>query len=279
MTSGKNGVMRLIKRVLRPFTTTKTVPVPVTVRETRRLEGKNVLVTGGASGIGFSIAQKCVESGARVVITGRNEAKLTAAAQKIGCLYVAMDVRDVKAHGAALAEALDKLGEGARIDALVNNAGVAGGSYDAVTEEEYDIIMDTNVKGVYFLSRAVAAHMEQSGARGHILNVSSAAALKPAATPYYFSKWALCGMTKGLADVLLEKGITVNAIAPGPTVTPIMGSEPDRGNLTNGRRFRYALPEEIADLAVFMLSLSGDLIVGNTVYITGGSGTVSYHWE
>lgn len=275
----KQFIKKVLRKIRRPLTVVKTVPVVKTVYETRRLEGKNVLITGGGSGIGLSIAEKCIQNGAKVIITGRNEEKLKASAEKSGAYYMVMDVRNVSTFPDKIQEACKIFGQGQHIDILVNNAGVAGGSFSTITEEKYDQIMDTNVKGTYFLSKAVSEHMIANKIHGHILNVSSAGALKPDADPYYFSKWAVNGMTKGLADVLLDKNIVVNAIGPGPTVTPIMGTTPDSSNLTTGKRFRYAMPSEIADLAVFMISESGDMIIGDTFYISGGSGTVSYHFE
>ena len=114
--------------------------------------------------------------------------------------------------------------------------------------------------------------------KGHILNVTSSSALRPAWTPYQMSKWAVRGLTKGLADMMIPHGIVVNAIAPGPTATPMLGKEEGDSiyePYTPARR--YAMPEEIASLAVFMVSGAGDMIVGDTFYMTGGSGIITLH--
>lgn len=116
--------------------------------------------------------------------------------------------------------------------------------------------------------------------RGHILNVSSASALRPAWTPYQISKWGIRGFTLGLADTLLPFGIVVNAIGPGPTATHMLdGIVSEEGNLNSITcpAGRIATTEEIANLAVFMVSGMGDMIVGDTYYITGGSGIISLH--
>lgn len=145
-------------------------------------------------------------------------------------------------------------------------------------EEEYDAIMDTNAKGTFFMSQAVGKWMIEKSIKGHILNVTSSSALRPAWTPYQMSKWAVTGLTKGLADLMIPHGIVVNAIAPGPTATPMLGkNEDDSIYEPYTPAGRYAMPEEIASLALFMVSGAGNMIVGDTVYMTGGSGTITLH--
>lgn len=166
-----------------------------------------------------------------------------------------------------------------KIDILVNSAGVAAKhDFWNISEEEYDLIMDTNAKGTFFMSKAVGQYMIEKKLKGHILNVSSSSALRPAWTPYQMSKWELKGLTMGLADILLPYGIVVNAIAPGPTATPMLGkNEEDSIYEQCNPSGRYTIPQEIASLAVFMVSNAGDMIVGDTFYMTGGSGTISLH--
>ena len=179
----------------------------------------------------------------------------------------------------------DKVNEAAelfpekKIDILVNSAGVVSHSgFENMTEEEYDSIMNINAKGTYFMSQAVSKFMIAHKIRGHILNVSSSSSLRPAWTPYQMSKWAVRGLTLGLADCLLPHGIIVNAIAPGPVATPMLGKKEGDEIFNSGNPSgRYAMPSEIANLAVFMVSSMGDLIVGDTFYITGGSGNITLH--
>lgn len=111
-----------------------------------------------------------------------------------------------------------------RIDILVNSAGIHHTlSFDNMTEEEFDRIMDTNVKGTFFVSWAVGNYMIENRIKGHILNISSSSALRPAWELYQISKWAIRGFTLGLAEKLQLYGIVVNAIAPGQTATPMLG--------------------------------------------------------
>ena len=165
-----------------------------------------------------------------------------------------------------------------RIDILVNCAGVINHSrFEEISEEEYDSIMDINTKGTFFMCQAMGKFMIDRHIKGHILNVSSSSALRPAWTPYQMSKWAVRGFTLGLADTLLPYGIIVNAIAPGPVATKMLGkSETDNIDNPSCPIGRYALPGEIASLATFMVSDLGDMIVGDTFYMTGGSGTIRY---
>ncbi len=167
-----------------------------------------------------------------------------------------------------------------RIDILVNSAGVVSHSdFLDMSEQEYDSIMDINAKGTFFMSQAAAKYMIENRIKGHILNVTSSSALRPAWTPYQMSKWAVRGLTLGTADKLLPYGIVVNAIAPGPTATPMLGKNGEDDNIyqPNTPAKRYAMPSEIAALATFMVSDMGEMIVGDTFYMTGGSGTITLH--
>ena len=276
------NVKKLIKRALRLVKAKEMVPIYQPVDGQRLLEGKTALITGGSGGIGFAIAKAFLQQGCEVIIAGTNEEKLMKCREKLSgggktdCLVI--DVTDISAmpEKVRLAAGLSSTGQ---LDILVNSAGVVShADFLHMTEAEYDSIMDINAKGTYFMSQAVGKHMIEKKVRGHILNVASSSALRPAWTPYQMSKWAVRGLTLGLADVLLPYGIVVNAIAPGPVATPMLGKfEGDSIYNETSPSGRYAMPEEIAQLAVFMVSHLGDLIVGDTFYMTGGSGTITLH--
>lgn len=163
---------------------------------------------------------------------------------------------------------------GMKISILVNSAGVTQKcSFYDLSEKEYDKIMEINVKGVYFLSRSVSKYMIENGVKGNILNISSSSALKPAFNAYQLSKWAIRGFTVGLAEQLAPYGITVNAIAPGKTFTSMMVVENETNmNCESQPCGRYIDPKEVANLAVFMCSNCGSMIMGDTIYMTGGNG-------
>ncbi len=263
----------------------KMVKVPVPVNTNELLKGKVALITGGSSGIGLAIGEAFLNSGCKVILAGTSEEKLKDVVEKIQTdkkdgrvVGTVINVLDTAALPSKIRSAAELFEEG-RIDILVNSAGVLNKSdYFHMTEEEYDQIMDTNVKGTFFMCQAMADYMIEKKVHGHILNVSSSSALRPAWTPYQISKWAVRGFTLGLADLLLPHGIVVNAIAPGPVATPMQRIGEDENLFLLGQPSkRFAVPSEIANLAVFMVSDMGDLIVGDSFYITGGSGTVSLH--
>ena len=258
----------------------KIQPITVPVEKEKLLDGKVALITGGTSGIGLAVAQAFQNAGAKVIITGTNQQKLEIALKKMGGggKGLLIDVRDTEHLPDKVKEA-EALFEENRIDILVNSAGVVvKHDFWGIDEKEYDRIMDTNAKGTFFMSQAVGKAMIEKQIKGHILNVTSSSALRPAWTPYQMSKWAVRGLTLGLADTLLPYGIVVNAIAPGPTATPMLGkTEGSSISEPNNPSKRYAMPEEIASMAVYMVSDAGRMIVGDTVYMTGGSGTITLH--
>ena len=163
------------------------------------------------------------------------------------------------------------------IDILVNNAGVLGAIIPNAKEEDYDKILDTNLKGVFFLTQFFCNYMAKNNIKGNVLNIASSSSLRPAISAYTVSKWGLRGLTLGFARSYAKFGITINGLAPGPTATPMLIHNGNK-NLLNEQipLGRYALPEEIANMAVFLVSDMGHSIIGDIVYMTGGAGLVSY---
>ena len=246
-----------------------------------RLKGKVAVITGANSGVGEATALAFAKEGATVVISARRIEPLNAVADKIKAeggtvLAVPTDISDKAACENLMDKAVEAFG---KIDILVNSAGVVTKhDFWNTDEKEYDSIMDTNAKGTFFMSQAVGKQMVEKHIQGHILNVTSSSALRPAWTPYQMSKWAVNGLTQGLADMMIPHGIVVNAIAPGPTATPMLAKkEGDSIYEPYTPSHRYAMPEELASLALFMVSGAGNMIVGDTVYMTGGSGTITMH--
>ena len=163
------------------------------------------------------------------------------------------------------------------IDILVNNAGVNYKGMPDAVEDEYDKVMDTNLKGAFFLSQLFGKYFVSNNIKGNILNIASASSLRPANSAYILSKWGLRGLTMGLAKSLGAHGITVNGIAPGPTATPmVLDHEADNMSLDRIPLGRYIMPEEIANMAVFLVSEMGRSILGDIVYMTGGAGLLTY---
>ena len=280
------GFMGFIKRGLRPIATRlpihKVMPQIVELRQEGLLKGRTALVTGGTSGIGNEIAKSFLKAGATVIITGRNQSRIDKVVEaiknelKIDAVYgLAMDMNDVESIKEKMSQVLQMV-PSHQIDILVNNAGISGDSFATTTEEEYDNTLDTNLKGVYFLSQSFAHYYIDSKIKGNILNIASSSSLRPANSAYSLSKWGIRGLTEGLARVLAPHGITVNGIAPGQTITPMMqGASSDNIYHPTNLIGRYILPIEIANMAVILVSEMGRPIVGDIVYMTGGSGNVT----
>lgn len=280
------NIKKYLKRVARYLL--KGLPVNhitteiVSIDPNDLLKGKKALITGGSSGIGYAIANAFLKSGASVVITGRTEEKLIDCVNKLiisipsakdKISYIVMDNRNVKSFKSIFDNNIFLQD----IDILVNNAGLLGGDISVATEENYDKVLDTNLKGTFFLSKLVAQNMKDKGIKGNILNIASSSSLRPATSAYTLSKWGIRGLTLGLAKSLAPYGITVNGLAPGPTATPMLIkgkiTEITHDSLPVGR---YAMPEEIANMAVVLTSEMGRMIVGDIVYMTGGAGIITF---
>ena len=246
------------------------------------LIGRTALVTGGTSGIGKAIVEAYLKSGANVVFTSRDAQRGEQVAAEFAEKYsnaivfaVKMDNTCVASFAETFTEITKRLGDN-KISILVNNAGVCEGWWCHTTEEEYDMVMDTNMKGVFFLTEIVARYMRDNNIHGNILNITSTASLRPANTAYRLSKWALRGFTLGLAKTLLPYDIVVNAIAPGPTATQMMSAQnADNIYIPQNPNKRLALPEEIANMAVIYVSDMARTIVGDVAYMSGGAGVLT----
>lgn len=178
---------QLIKRLINNiFIFKKVVPVKIPVASCQdSFKGKCAIVSGGSSGIGFAIADKLSKSGCKVFLLGRNEIKLQEASKKIGCDYVVSDISDL----VQTQKVIDHLFERERVDLLVNSAGInVNEAFGNVTEHGWDICIDTNVKGTYFLTQSVTNKMKKLKIKGHVLNLSSASALRPCYSVYVISK-------------------------------------------------------------------------------------------
>lgn len=276
-------IKRIIKKIIKKLENKlkKITVVKVPVLEGSLLKGKVALVTGGSSGIGLSIAEAFLKNGAIVYITGRNENKLketvTILQEKYPdfIFYQKMDISNILEIESSFNKIIEKL-NGRKLEILVNNAGVLGHKkFGEITESDFDSIIHTNLKGTYFLSQLVSKYMRDEKISGNILNVASSSSLRPALSPYSLSKWGLRGFTEGLAKTLIPYGIVVNGIAPGPTATPMLLQDAEDITLQKCPAGRYAMPEEIANLAVVLVSDMGRMIVGDIVYATGGCGLLT----
>lgn len=283
----KQIVKGVIKYILNNIPARKFDVNLVNLAPNELLKGRVALITGGTSGIGFHMAKAFLRSGAVVIITGRNEERLQKAYSELNetgqyesCLFsLVMDNMKVDSFQERFQTALSLVRANgfSCIDILVNNAGVLGASMPNAVAEDFDKVISTNLKGVFFLSQLFGKYLKENKICGNILNVGSSSSLRPATSAYTLSKWGIRGLTLGLAKTLAPYGITVNGIAPGPTATPMLiGDDLNRITLNNSPIGRYILPEEIANMAVVLVSPMGQSIVGDMVYMTGGAGTITY---
>ena len=240
--------------------------------DTMRLEGKKALVTGASRGIGRAIAIAYAAEGADVAITARKVESLKDTAKAIATKgrhshSMAWDVTAISRVDESLAEVQDKLGG---LDIIVNNAGVLRlpeDHPDQSSEALWDYVMDTNLKALYFISQKAARLMKDQKS-GIIINIASDAGMRGASNPYGISKWGVIGFTKGLAKEMAPYGVRVNAIAPGPVATEMMNWYPGKSmaapDLPLGR---YALPEEVAGVALFLASDGSAAVLGQTIVV------------
>ena len=246
----------------------------------KRFEGKVAVVTGGNSGIGLATAKRLQEEGARVAISGRSKKTLDEAVRTIGNGMVAVqaDVANIAEVDKLYAEVSQKLG---KIDVLFVNAGVAKFAPLAETSESlYDEQFDINIKGAYFTIQK-ALPLLNDGA-SVILNTSVADSKGNAgASAYSATKAALRSLARTAAAELVGRGIRVNAVAPGPIVTPILG----KTGLTKeaADEFvkeitekvpmkRFGQPEEVAGVVAFLASQDASYITGVEINVDGGMG-------
>lgn len=276
-------VISCIYKVLNLMRPKKIVNVNISsMTPNELLKGRCALITGGTSGIGFSIAEAFLNSGASVIITGRSQERIDAALAKFpkGKLFgIVLDNTKVDSFEGKFAEMVEIVkAEGIPIiDILVNNAGVNGKGMPNATEDEYDKILDTNLKGTFFLSQMFGKYFVRNGIKGNILNIASASSLRPADSAYSVTKWGIRGLTLGLAKALGKNGITVNGIAPGPTSTPMLIKRGDSNmSLERIPLGRYIMPEEIANIAVILVSDMSRSIMGELIFMTGGAANLTY---
>ncbi|MDO8605212.1 MAG: SDR family NAD(P)-dependent oxidoreductase [Phaeospirillum sp.] len=252
---------------------------------TEPLAGRHALVTGGGRGIGAAIARQLLSLGASVTITGRDAARLRAAAAEMGerAFGIAMDVTDPAAIEAGFAEAAKRFGP---IAILVNNAGIAKAAPFGKTDlTMWDDILRTDLTGAFLCAKAAVPGMLAVG-WGRVVNVASTAGLTGLAycTAYCAAKHGLIGLTRALARELALKPVTVNAVCPGYTETDIVETTLDNIVAKTGRPREDALadlvaqnpqkrlikPQEVAE-AVGWLCLPGSAsITGQSIAVAGG---------
>ncbi len=245
-----------------------------------RLAGKVALITGGARGMGASEAQLFIDEGARVVITDIREDVGNETAKRLSpdgttCMFLKHDVTSEAEWKAVVDEVIKSYGQ---IDILVNNAGIfERGTVLDTTLEDFERTMNINVNGVFLGMRTVAPHMVQRQ-KGSIINISSVAGIQgtPGFLAYGASKWAVRGMTKGVAKELAPLGVRVNSIHPGIIDTPMLQTFEAAGEgVRDAVRTRIPLgyeaePIHVARLALYLGSDESAYSTGSEFIVDGG---------
>jgi glucose 1-dehydrogenase len=246
-----------------------------------KLTGKVALVTGSSQGIGRGIATRFAQEGADVVINynrtpgGAQEVLREVEATDRRGLIVQADMGNINEVRKLITTAVEHFGH---LDILVNNAGVeTHAPFWEVKEEDYDKVLNINLKGVFFATQAMVQHLMQTKRQGKIINISSVHEELPFPnfTAYCASKGGLKMFTRNLAVELGPLGITINSIAPGAIETPIntkLLNDPKKLNslLDQIPLARLGKPKDVAGIAVFLASDDADYVTGSTYYVDGG---------
>ena len=262
-----------LKRVARYiFKGIPTYHISVEIKESipnHQLEGKNIIVTGGGSGLGYYIAKRCIAEGANVLITGRNKDKLLKASSELGekCLWQTFDVSNVTKIDEFLQHAQQKF-QDQKIYGLVSNAGISlhEGSFRKVTEKSWDMQMDTNLKGNYFLVKAFVEYLEKETMPGNIVVITSERSRRADDIPYGLSKTASDSFIQCIASQVIKEGIRVNGVAPGVTASNMTGIDRNENMFAEWQPSnRFFLPEEVAEVVNFLLSDISNCISGEII--------------
>ena len=248
------------------------------MKEPIQQENQIAIVTGGASGIGYAIAQEFVKNNIYTVIIGRDKEKLQTAKNNLGdlCETISFDLGNLKQIPELIKDITNRLG---KIDILVNNAGInMKKEFCDVSDEDFMSIIQTNLISIFAISREVVKSMIPKG-KGSIINISSMASQYgiPKVIAYTASKSALDGMTRAMAVELSPKGIRVNSIAPGFIATDMsakaLNNDPERKQKVMSRTPMGYLgePADIGTTAVFLASDAAKYITGVILPVDGGN--------
>ncbi len=256
------------------------------------LRPKNIIVVGGGSGIGYAITEKLLDCGAsNIIIASRNLGKLEKAASRLHLApgqrvhALSFDITKVKMLSEFITEAQAVIGEENPLDGLVISAGVDfdGSNWKGfnISEEDWDRVVDTNLKGVFFLMREFANYLYEKKTKGNICIISSISAHRDMLSVYQLTKHSISRIVNAYGKHLCERGVVLNCVEPGPIYTDMMkwlakytdGVRPGEP-WTDASIRRLVRPEEIAEIVSFLMSPLGETMSGSCIVAGGGTKSI-----
>ncbi len=269
----KKRLYRLFQWLYKGVPVIKVTPSISFLSDQEKLKGKTVLVIGGTRGVGFEIAKKCQECGARIMIVGRQEESVLRASKALGdCPAIPFDISEVGQIKGFLDRAVSALD--GPLDCIVFNASLYLHEHNIteVTKEGFDRQFTTNVKAPYFLAQCFLEYLEKNQiCPANLLIISSEMGLYCNDVPYGLGKAALNSLVAGLSRRYITKGIRINALAPGVLSNEATGVSKDDLYRKYSCGQRFIMPEEVAEVAAFILSDASNCISGAVIPCNQGN--------
>ena len=270
----RKRLYRLFQWLYKGVPVIKVTPQIAFITDSERLKGKRIVIVGGTRGVGLQIARKCQDCGAEILIIGRNEETLQKASSQLSnCKYIQYDITDF-GNLQVLIDRVDSLLGGQHADSLVYNASLYLHEHNGmeVTQEGFDRQFETNLKAPFFLSQFFIKYLMNASIKpANLLFISSEMGLYCSDVPYGLGKASLNSLVEGLARRYVNEGIRVNAIAPG--VLSNEASDVTKDDLY--RKYscgqRFIMPEEVAEVASFILSDASNCITGAVIPCNQGN--------
>ena len=273
---GRISLISSIKRYVKGLQPIYVYPNVVELSTNTLLRDKNAVVIGASRGIGKAISETFIKSGATVVAIAKNESNLLKAKDEIRSekyLPYTWDINELNDLPHKIKEISSKFTNREEIDILVIAAGVKNGQeqrYWDFSQEDFNETISVNVKAPFFITREIIKHMISKDIKGHIVNVVGIKGFIGEASPYSISKFGMTSLTKGLARMFADKGIVINGVAPGGTMTDMANLKTDNYFHPATANGRLASPKEIANVVLFLASDLGNNLVGSIIVSDGG---------
>ena len=238
-------------------------------------KNKIFVVTGGGSGLGFAISSKLATEGAKVIITGRNEDKLKSACTELSkntnADYIVLDIRNIETFDTFFEKIYKKYG---KIDGIVNNAGISlhEGDFMKVDKNKFESQFQTNIMGSYFFTQSYIKYYKKNNQQeGKILFISSERGTYCDDLPYGLTKAAMNSLVQALSYQYYRDNININALSPGVTASDMTGINRNDDLYSESNSQRYFVPEEVGEIAAFLLSDFSKCISGQIIHTNGGN--------